>query len=374
MLARCGELLETKRSSTYPEIGYQAAGTFGWIASWTGVICMTVGVCSAYFVFVSNMMTQLMYGVDPFFTRENCVLVLLPVFILLSWGPYKYLSHFSVIGISALVFALAVVMYDAFSYNVVQPISSYPLFEGSTYPLFVGNTAFVYLIHSVVLPMRNKMKAPLFCPKTLAIAIVFVTVLNMSFALPVYLLYFNNTQGNIIDNLHPGKIKQSVQVALCVDLFFTYALFLFPMCEALENDIRRLQYPTLFQNQPQVTKILRSPLLTEHGKTATVQPAELPWALRLSIRALLVICTALLSYFVKDFSAVSALSGGFGNNMVGFILPPLFVTLIKRKQNWWVENNVSPLMMWVEIGCNTLIGIGGIALLVTSVQSFIANL
>ena len=79
------------------------------------------------------------------------------------------------------------------------------------------------------------MKKPLFCPKTLSYSIVFVTILNLAFAVPVFLLYNGNTQGNIIDNLQSGGLKKSVQIALIVDLFFTYALFLFPMCEALEN-------------------------------------------------------------------------------------------------------------------------------------------
>jgi hypothetical protein len=161
-------------------------GAFGWIVAWCGVICMTVGVCAAYIVFVSNMMTQLLSPINAFFTREHCILLLLPVFILLSWGPYKYLSHFSAIGISALVFALAVVMYDAVSYNNIQPLATYPLFEAASYPLFVGNTAFVYLIHSVVLPMRNKMQTPLFCPRTLLYAIVFVTG-ERKFIFPYYI-------------------------------------------------------------------------------------------------------------------------------------------------------------------------------------------
>jgi hypothetical protein len=197
----------------------------------------------------------------------------------------------------------------------------------------------------------------------------------VSFALPVYLLYFKNTKGNIIDNLHPGVIKQSVQIALCVDLFFTYALFLFPMSEALENDIRRLRSSDS-PNQPRLRSnsfLMSSPILGGH-KQGVTKPAELPLGARYTIRSTLVILTALVSYFAADFSAVSALSGGFGNNMVGFILPPLFITAIKYKQNWWAESGVSAFSKWGEIAINFIIFIGGIALLVTSIQAFIANL
>jgi len=340
------------RATTYPEIGHAALGSLGWTLAWTGIMFMTIGVCGAYFVFVANMASDLLA-----YDRSECIAVLLPSFILLSWGPYKYLTHFSAIGISALVFALVVVMCDAFKYNTVAPATDYPAFNPDTYSLFLGNTAFVYLIHSVVLPMRNQMEAPRFCPKTLLYAVVIVTVLNMGFAIPVYLLYNAETQGNIIDNLHPGNLKKAVQIALCVDLFFTYALFLFPMSEALENDLTRA-----WERR------------REKGGEEKERDWEVPWQFRAFLRALLVATTALLAYLVPDFSSLSALSGGFGNNLVGFILPPLFITVIKVKQNWWRENGVGRGWQVIEVGANVCIGMGGVGLLVSSVQSFVGNL
>ncbi|GMH51572.1 hypothetical protein TrRE_jg3042 [Triparma retinervis] len=361
------------RSATYPEIGHAAFGAAGWFASWIGVVFMTVGVCTAYFVFVANTAVDLLAGGHPFFTRGRTILMLLPVFVLLSWGPYKYLSHFSVIGITALVFGLAVVMYDAFTYNSIAPLSTYEAFSWGTYPLFLGNTAFVFLIHSVVLPMRNQMSKPRFCPYTLAVAIVLVTVLNLLFAVPVYLSYGPATMGNIILNLHEGPLKTSVQVALCVDLFFTYALFLFPMCEALENDIRRLRGGDRHPNQPN----LRGLSVSGDGGGGVkggAQGEELPWAFRAGLRAGLVAATALLCYLVEDFSAMSALSGGFGNNLVGFILPPLFITSMKHKGGWWEENGVGGKLKWAEIGFNGMVSAGGVALLVSSIKTFVKNL
>eukprot|EP00494_Astrolonche_serrata_P000924 UN00930 len=57
-------------------------------------------------------------------------------------------------------------MYDAFKHESFDSIDSYQKFNTGDYPSFLGNAAFVYLIHSVVLPMRNKMAKPKFCPKT----------------------------------------------------------------------------------------------------------------------------------------------------------------------------------------------------------------
>jgi hypothetical protein len=87
MLARCGELLNT-RSATYPEIGRAAAGRPGYAAAWLGIVFMTLGVCSAYYTFVANMLADLFQDSHPFFTRVHSVLLLLPAFVQQSWGPY----------------------------------------------------------------------------------------------------------------------------------------------------------------------------------------------------------------------------------------------------------------------------------------------
>jgi hypothetical protein len=57
---------------------------------------------------------------------------------------------------------------------------------------------------------------------------VFVTILNLSFAVICYMWWGEDTQGNIIDNLPPGWIPDLVRLFLCVDLMFTYAVFMLP--------------------------------------------------------------------------------------------------------------------------------------------------
>ena len=84
--------------------------------------------------------------------------------------------------------------------------------------------------------------------------------------------------------------------------------------------------------------------------------------------------TGFLSYTISDFAAVSALSGGFGNNLVGFILPPLFIVGIKYQLNWWKVHDVSLFWKWFEIGGNLLITGFGVGLLVSSIMSFFKNL
>ena len=127
---------------------------------------------------------------------------------------------------------------------------------------------------------------------------------------------------------------------------------------------------TDYDNQPKLRTASRS---TSTENLDTNPPPELSGVLKAGIRITLVLLTALLSYTVSDFAAVSALSGGFGNNMVGFILPPLFIISIKRRLNWWKVNDVGLFRCWFEIIGNLGITGLGLILLFSSVQSFIKN-
>ena len=49
-----------KNSPTYPEIGYRAFGKIGEYIVWFGVLCMTIGVCGSYIVFIGTSLSQLL--------------------------------------------------------------------------------------------------------------------------------------------------------------------------------------------------------------------------------------------------------------------------------------------------------------------------
>lgn len=71
---------------------------------------------------------------------------------------YKYLAPTSFLGIFALTASVVVTLVDGFSHHTIQPIHTYATFNWNTYSLFLGNAAFLYLIHSVILPTEQSMK------------------------------------------------------------------------------------------------------------------------------------------------------------------------------------------------------------------------
>lgn len=146
-------------------------------------------------------------------------MLVLPIIIMFSFlRNFSFLAPTSVLGIMALLFAVIVSFSDAAADNSFKPLSEYPLFRYETFPLFLGNAAFLYLIHSVVLPTEQAMKDNSKYTVALNYSMVFVTVLNLVYATLTYMLYAEKTQGNVIDNISHGAIKTTVRIFLSVDL------------------------------------------------------------------------------------------------------------------------------------------------------------
>ena len=89
-----------------------------------------------------------------------------------------------------------------------------------------------------VLPIEQSMKNKEHFSRTTDISMVFVTILNMSFAVICYMLLGYCTQGTVTDNLPPGVFPSIVEFLLCLDLLFTYTIFMIPLSEMLEGLLR----------------------------------------------------------------------------------------------------------------------------------------
>lgn len=107
-----------------------------------------------------------------------------------------------------------------------------------TYPLFFGNAAFLFCIHSVVLPIEQSMKEKKHFARTTDVSMVLVTVLNLSFAVICYMLLGYCTQGTVTANLPSGWLPNVVEILLCIDLLFTYTIFMIPLSEMIEGLLR----------------------------------------------------------------------------------------------------------------------------------------
>lgn len=327
-------------------IGEAACGLPGKIIAWFGMLAMTLGVCGSYVVFLITRVHE--------FTGINEHLALLIVFLIvtvLSWiRSYSVLAYTSLFGLTALIFALVVQMTDIFQQDWVPIAEVEPFVRPDTYGSFLGNAGFLYLISTAVLPLEQSMREeerPKF-GMALGKAIVIVTVVNLAFAISAYLGYGdclhdpkNCVKGNVVDNLPDGLVTRAVNIFLSFDLLFTCIVFLLPMSQLLEKE--------LFDE-------------SRFGE----RRVEIQ---RNMVRALLVLCITLVAYFIPVFDLVTCLSGGFGNNILGLILPPAFYMLLKH----WKKTTLSCASK-MELALCAFCFIFGLGFMALTLHTFVVKL
>jgi amino acid permease len=209
-----------------------------------------------------------------------------------------------------------------------------PLFKLDTFPLFLGNAGYLYLIGTAILPLAQSMNEPRRFSAALNPSIVMVTVLNLAFGLFAYIQYggpegrvcdsidtrtgsgLGCVQDNVLKNLTPGLSTHLVKTFLVIDILFTCIVFLFPINEAIEQEV--------FGSAV-------SPVVTKPG-WFTLDT----WRRNLS-RAVITCSIGVVAYCVPFFSLLTGLTGGFGNNILGFILPPLFYYKLREHDGFWKQ-------------------------------------
>ena len=325
-LAYCCELMPRSAASatgspfTYYKIGEVAAGRAGKYLAWFGLTAMTLGVCGAYVTFVASMLAEVSKG-KP--SQDAWLVITTIVIAALSWLRHlRIVAVTSAFGIMALITSVVVTMRSAAAEHEPKPFSKLEAFNGiEDYSLFLGNAGFLYLISTAILPLyqdMDKESLPRF-RWTFDSSVLFVTVINLIFGLFVWEHYgtcpksgdmLHCVQGNVINNLPKGSVKTTVQILLSLDLVFTAIVFLYPFNEAIERE-------------------LLPPPKKKAGACSVYE-----WK-RNALRTIVVIAVALVAYAVGSFSLLAGFTGGFGNNFLGFILPPFFYWRLRARHGYW---------------------------------------
>ncbi len=343
LLTRCGHLTTdldpSQTSPTLPVIGRAAFGTVGAIVAYIGIGAMTLGVVGSYFVFMGSTLSDLLIQFDSRLTPAVMTSIVLPLIVLLSWlRSYRFLAPTSIIGVLCLFGAISIVLVDGFTHHSIQPISHYPFASWPTFPLFLGNAAFLYLIHTVILPTEQSMQNRSHYPRAVGASVILVTVVNVVFAWLAYLLYAECTQGNVIDNLAPGVLKIIVQIALTLDLIGSSVLFLLPPFELFERAIWDLS----------AKKSLKIELL------------------RNVLRTVLVGAACGLALAIPCFSVLTGFSGGFGNCLMGLILPPALYLRLQFKRGYFSRLIQHKKKIAEIIVCCIVLAVGGIVFVLST--------
>lgn len=283
----------------YSDIGFAAFGLTGRAVIDFALLTSQIGFCCAYLIFISENL----YAYVPSVEKHQWLVFLLPPLFLLSL--IKDLSKFAIFSLFAQVsnlFAFTVVYWFDFQHlhlAQVHPkefsVEGFPYYFSVAIYCFEGAGMILSLEQSLAVDLRSKFR------DYFVTTIVAITTLYITFGAAGYLSYGPETKDIITLNLpNDGGFNFAilVKICLCISLFFTYPIMLFPVFSILEKKL----------------SISSSTVLAKF--------------VRLSV----VLLTGLIVLKVPNFGQLMALVGASCCTLLAFIMPALCHLVLFRKE------------------------------------------
>jgi len=283
----------------YSDIGFAAFGVTGRTVVDFALLTSQIGFCCAYLIFISENLSTYF----PSMEKNQWLLFLLPPLFLLTL--IKDLSKFAVFSLFAQVsniFAFTVVYWFDFQHlhlAQVHPkefsLEGFPYYFSVAIYCFEGAGMILSLEESLAADIRTKFR------DYFVTSITGITTLYITFGAAGYLSYGPETKDIITLNLpNDGGFNFAILVkcCLCISLFFTYPIMLFPVFSILEKKM------TISSNSV-FSKFLR-----------------------LSV----VLLTGLIVLNVPNFGQLMALVGASCCTLLAFIMPALCHLVLFRRE------------------------------------------
>ncbi|XP_064404830.1 uncharacterized protein LOC135350057 isoform X2 [Halichondria panicea] len=330
LMLDCKRFIERRspsKSLTYTQLGWEAMGPFGKWAVNISVLGCNLGVCAGYMIFISSNLqwsfSCLLYesGNETCFTVWEVYAMILPILILLTYLPsFKILAYAAYVGSVFLVVAMVVVYvfggqhgFCAVHDNEVEYLPSSALGLAQWF----GVTAFLFCVHSMVIPLESTMKRPKNMPVVLDSAALTVVVVNLPFALYGYLMFGSGTEGYIFENLPGGTFNDIVRILLSIELTLTFPIVIKPATDVMEEILHNV---LMYFKVPAIKDLYESKLLSYRiGRTVMV----------CALRTILVLVSWGVAVGIPRFELCLALVGSLATTVLAFVLPPMFHLALK---------------------------------------------
>ena len=251
------------------------------------------GFATAYIIFIAANLYSIA-KVPRMITCGACVPGLI---ILCSLRDMKHLAPFSLLANVSTFSALTAVLF--------QDYEKYQRHNDTIHPVKWGGFLYVIAITlysmegvGLVLSLESSCKNPGVFPMLLRLVLAAITLFMAFFGSAGYWAFGDDTEAPITLNLAGHWTSNFVKGALCLALYLTYPIMMFPIWSISERI-----YPVL------------------EDETIT----------RLGFRASLVCLSALVAYGVPDFGKFLGLVGSSICTILGFILPCYFHITVCRE-------------------------------------------
>lgn len=290
-------LIDTTHEMTYGDLGFYAFGEKGRLLVDITVIISQIGFCCAYLIFISENVSSYVPGVSP---SHWLLLLLPPLFLICLLRNLAKLAGFSVFAQLSTILAFGVVFWFDFEHWHVMRKFHPREVSLDGFPFYFAIAIYCYEGAGMILSLENSLAEHLrpYFKQYFARTMVGVTLLYIVFGCSGYLSFGPFTREIITLNLPHGSggwpldFAMIVKLCLCVSLFLTYPLMMFPVVTVIE---KRFNHTTGYS--------------TWHGN----------W-----LRFGLVASSGLVVLLIPNFANLMAIIGGTCCTLLAFTLPGLF--------------------------------------------------
>lgn len=286
------------------------------------LVISQIGFSTAYLIFIAANLNNI-WGVNRAYVCFGCVPILA---VLVQLQDMKHLSPFSLLADIANLAGLIAVM--------VQDWKAYESYHEKTIEFDFRNILYVssvalYSLEGVgmVLPLESSCMDRSWFPSLLQKTIFAITMLMCIFGTFGYFAFGNETEAPVTLNLD-GITANIVKVALCLGLYLTYPIMMFPINQVMENLV-------LGHSSPDPHRVFRS---------------------------FVVFLSALVAFVIPDFGKFLSLVGASICVVLGFILPGYFHLMSFERNEllfWeWIMDYFLMIfgVLFAIIGTSTSIG------------------
>ncbi|GLJ40127.1 hypothetical protein SUGI_0822050 [Cryptomeria japonica] len=314
---------------SYGDVAFTVSGPTGKLMVDCMIVLSQAGFCVSYLIFIGNSLSSVLSGPEREPIRNPNPYLVFPsgngnalreyklagiaaktVFI---WAVFPFqvglnairaLTHLAPLSIFAdgvEILGMGAVMVDDF---VTYWNRKTPNLEAFTklgmVPYGIGVAIYCYEGMGMVVPLEVVADKKHRFGGILALALFLSTLVYGCFGVLGYMAFGAETREIVTLNLGKNLITDLVQLALCLNLFFTFPLMMNPVHEVVESRFNGAQYSFL-------------------------------------LRSLCVLVTTIVAVFVPNFADFLSLVGSSVCCALGFVLPASFHLIACRKEGPWLH-------------------------------------
>ncbi|KAI5060723.1 hypothetical protein GOP47_0025143 [Adiantum capillus-veneris] len=176
-----------------------------------------------------------------FSSKEGYIWIVFPLEVaLVSIRTLTKLAPFSIVADIVNFSAMAVVMQQDVATIISKGFASVSASQGlSALPFAVGVAIYAFEGVALVLPLESSMKERKKFGRVLGLAMACISTSYITFGLLGYLAFGDETLDIVTLNLGLGWKTTAVKLGLCIGLFFTFAVMMFPVYQVMEQRLLR---------------------------------------------------------------------------------------------------------------------------------------